>query len=201
MNANEMLLTVLAEEGSKWLHQALKIVGREDAAQEVLQQCACQLGQVRRAALAPEAIRPYIARTVRNTALAFRAAQWRAHVRQEALPDAPARAWADPGSSPLDVLLHAERDAMRTALRERVRQGLSALPPEQQRAVRWMYLCLKPMTLASLAEAEGVSLWTARRRVQKGLHTLRRYVAPAGLAAGSAPPSAPAHPSPGPPTS
>lgn len=185
MKTNEWLLTVLAEEYPKWYHQALKAVGQPEAAKEILQQCACRLGQVRRASIDPAGIRPYIARTIHHVALCFRAVQWRAQLRGQPLTETPARA------TPLDALLASEQAAQRTWLAEQARQGLSVLPPQQERAVRGMYLSNQPMTLASLAQAEGFSLGTAHSRVQAGLHTLRRYVAQARLAAASARPSLP----------
>src|SRR5262245_15367811 len=116
MTINQLFLTVIAQEYPRWHYLALRIVGRPEDAQEVVQTCAVKLATARLDHVAAAELRPYLARCLQNAARDRRTARRQADRRGVPLEAPPAIVWVDPRPNPLARRLAAERTDQQEAL-------------------------------------------------------------------------------------
>lgn len=148
--------------GSVALATALRVVGKRDEAEDVVQDAFVAVWKkIDRYDAARGSLRGWIMTVVRNRAID----RVRARRTTVDLDDADERSLLRTGPNP------TWEDTLQRASREEVRAAMAALPDEQRRAVELAYF--DGYTYREVAELTGVPIGTANGRLRLALGKLR----------------------------
>ncbi|MBI2822602.1 MAG: RNA polymerase sigma factor [Acidobacteria bacterium] len=153
-------------------HIALAIVRHADVVEEVVQEAFRRALRSNLDTDKRDEALLYVKRIVTNTSIDYYHRRRKQGVEEE-LERVDYRT-GSPDASPLDQLLHSEREDLNRRRLRQIMEEIQRLPREQRFAIETLVLAESPPSLTALSRSTGIPISTLRSRVILGLDRIRK---------------------------
>jgi RNA polymerase sigma-70 factor (ECF subfamily) len=177
LSLTELLRGAWRRHHSEWWRFAMRLTGDPHDAEDVLQEALLRVLRAENADVRTEDdVCKYVFWAIRTAAIdQYRERRVRARLFRELLEQGPSYP-----STALEILIAAEEQRVSEERQRAVSARLAQMKPTLREAIQLYYLTEPPLTLAEIAEAQGVSTSAAYERIQRALRILSKALSNGG---------------------